>query len=297
MTTKMKNLARLIAVAAFSLGAVACTAKNIPVAGHPESIAEDDDHYYVAVVGKKLEPTRKDGDGFILKVNSRGKVLTENAFPGVKLDAPKGAVIEDDILYVADIDRIVGINLRTGAQVCNVDMASTGAQFLNDIVEDDDFLYVSATDINKIFRINMRNWKFEELPLAEPLNAPNGLAIEDGFLYIGEYASDADGNPIGRIKKIPLAGNGPRPVSVVYAVPGQYDGLIIREVEDMFDRETGYLYFSDWASKSVKRINLKTGKAEDVTPAPVSGPADFIIEDDKLWLPVMAEQKVLIQTL
>lgn len=297
MKTTLKKLFGLAAIAAFSAGTIACSAKNIPVNGHPESVAEEDDVYYVAVVGKQLEPTRKDGDGFILKVNSRGKVLCPNAFPQVKLDAPKGAIVEDDVLYVADVDRIVGINLRTGAQVCNVDMASTGAQFLNDIVEDDDFLYVSATDINKIFRINMRTWKFEEISVSAPLNAPNGLAIEDGFLYVGEYASDADGKPAGKIKKLPLAGNGPRPVSVVYDVPGMYDGLVAREVEDVFDRETHYLYFSDWTSKSVKRINLQTGTAETVTELPVNGPADFIIDDDKLWLPAMAEQKVLVQTL
>ena len=296
MKNKIRNFLRFAAVAALSAG-TACAAKNIPVDGHPESIAEEDNHYYVAVVGKKLEPTHKDGDGFIMKVNSRGKIVSPNAFPQVKLNAPKGAVIEDDILYVADVDRIVGISLHSGAQVCIVDMASTGAQFLNDIVEDEDCLYVSATDINKIFRINMRNWKFEELPLAEPLNAPNGLAVEDGFLYVGEYASDANGQPAGKIKRIPLRGNTARPVSVVYNVPGQYDGLVVREVEDLFDRETDYLYFSDWASKSVKRLNLKTGKAETVTEMPVEGPADFIIDDDKLWLPAMAEQKVLIQTL
>lgn len=297
MKNKINRFLRLIALAAFSTAAVACTAQSVPVAGHPESVAEDDDHYYVAVVGKKLEPTRKDSDGFVLKVNARGKIISENAFPNVRLDAPKGAVVEDDVLYVADIDRIVGINLRTGAQVCTVDMASTGAQFLNDIVEDDDFLYVSATDINKIFRIDMRTWKFEEIPVSEPLNAPNGLAIEDGFLYVGEYASDASGKPAGKIKKLPLAGNGARPVSVIYDVAGQYDGLVVREVENLFGKETDYLYFSDWASKSVKRLNLKTGKAETVTKNPVEGPADFIIEDDKLWLPAMAEQKVLIQTL
>lgn len=297
MKTMFKKLLGFAAVAAFSAGTLACSAKSVPVDGHPESVVEEDDHYYIAVVGKQLEPTRKDGDGFILKVNRRGKIISPNAFPQVKLDAPKGAIVEDDVLYVADVDRIVGINLRTGTQVCNVDMSSTGAQFLNDIVEEDDFLYVSATDINKIFRIDMRSWKFEEVPVSEPLNAPNGLAIEHGFLYIGEYASDAAGQPAGRIKKIPLAGNGPRPVSVVYSVPGMYDGLIAREVEDIFDRETDYLYFSDWASQSVKRINLATSAVETVTKVPVAGPADFIIEDDKLWLPAMPERKVLIQTL
>lgn len=291
------HLFGLLSLASLSFAATACSAESVPVSGYPESVTEDDGIYYIAGSDGKNNSRRKDSDGFILKVNSRGKVLAQNAFPSVRLDSPKGTVIEDDVLYVADIDRIIGICLQTGVQLCNVDMSGTGAQFLNDIVEEDDFLYVSATDINKIFRIDMRTWKFEEIPVAESLNAPNGLAIENGFLYIGESAEDANGEPAGKIKKIPLAGNGPRPVSVVYNVPGKYDGLVIREKEDLFGKETEYLYFSDWASQSVKRINLETGQSEFVTGTPVNEPADFIIEDDKLWLPATAERKVLIQTL
>lgn len=281
--------------------ATACTASTVAVNGYPESVAEDDDIYYVAVIGKTFEPTKQDGDGFITSLNARGKVLAENAFPNVKLNAPKGALIEDDILYVADINRIVGIHLRTGMVVSTIDLSSTGTQFLNDLAEDDDFLYVSATDINKIFRINLKNGKFEELETSEPLNAPNGLDIEDDILYVAEYATDASGKPAGKIKAIPLVGTGKRPVSVVYDVPGQYDGLVIREEETLLGKETDYIYFSDWGSNgksgSVKKLNLRTREAETVKTGPVNGPADFIIEDDKLWLPAMADKKIVIVNL
>lgn len=295
---KLKNLVIGILLLPF---VSACAATTVPVGGYPESIAEDNDIYYVAVVGKTFEPTKPDGDGFIASLNSRGRVLSENAFPNVKLNAPKGALIEDDILYVADINRIVGIHLRTGTAVVTVDMASTGTRFLNDLAEDDGMLYVSATDINKIFRIDMRTWKFEEFPIAEALNAPNGLAIEDEMLYVAEYATDGAGKPAGKIKAIPLNGIGERNVSVVYDVPGQYDGIVIKERENIFGQDVKYVYFSDWAaggkSGAVKELNLRTREVKSVETGPVSGPADFIIEDGKLWLPAMADKKIVILSL
>lgn len=295
----MKNKsAKLLAALCLLPFASACTASTVAINGYPESVVEDDDIYYVSVVGKTFEPTKQDGDGFITSLSSRGKVLVENAFPSVKLNAPKGTLIEDDILYVTDINRVVGIHLRTGTVVADIDLSSTGTRFLNDIAEDDDFLYVSATDINKIFRISRKTGKFEELPLAESLNAPNGLDVEDNVLYVAEYAVDGVGKPSGKIKMIPLVGTGKRPVSVVYDVPGQYDGLVVREEENLLGKETDYIYFSDWSVKdkkgAIKKLNLKTREVEAIETGIVNGPADFIIEDGKLWLPVMADKKIAI---
>lgn len=272
----------------------ACTASETALNGHPESVAEEDDVFYVACIGQSMTPTEKDGDGFITTLNRRGRVISQNAFPGIKLDAPKGAKIEDGVLYVADVDRIVGINLRLGAIVRVFDFSSTGTKYLNDIEEEDGFLYVSATDIGKIFRANLRTGGYEELRTNEPLNSPNGLAIDDGVLYVAEFAQDANGNPAGKIKAIPLAGTGEHIVSVIYNVPGLYDGLELDDEEDLFGNETEYLYFSDWAQGTVKKLNLRTREVRDATSIPMRGPADFIIEDDRLWVPVMIEKKIII---
>lgn len=295
-----KKSAQALAAAAILAFLPACTASETAINGHPESIAEDDDIYYVTCIGQQLTPTEKDGDGFIATLNRRGRVISPNAFPQIRLDAPKGAVIEDGVLYVADVDRVVGINLRLGAVVLTVDFSREGTKYLNDIAEEDDFLYVSATDIGKIFRINLRNGAYEEIPTAEPLNAPNGLAIEDNVLYVAEYATDAAGAPAGKIKAIPLLGAGARPVSVVYNVSGLYDGIAIEDEEDLFGKEADWLYFSDWAENgkpgAVKKLNLRTREVKDVLGGvPANGPADFIIEDDKLWLPAMIDKKIVIR--
>lgn len=300
MNMKMKatDILKLMLPAAALALLPACTAAEAQLGGHPESVAEEDDVFYVACIGAQMTPTEKDGDGFIATLNSRGRVISPNAFPGVKLDAPKGAVIEDGVLYVADVDRIVGINLRLGSVVQTVDFSREGTKFLNDIVEDDDFLYVSATDINKIFRVSLRTGAYEEIQTAAPLNAPNGLDIEDGVLYIAEYASNADGTPAGLIKAIPVNGAGPRPVTVVYGVPGQYDGIAVEDEEDIFGRESDWLYFSDWQADgkagAVKKLNLRTREVKNATRIPMNGPADFIIEDGKLWIPAMLDKKIVI---
>lgn len=295
---KITDIAKFLVPAAALAFLPACTASEVALDGHPESVAEDDDVYYVACIGRQMTPTEKDGDGFIATLNRRGRVLSPNAFPGVRLDAPKGAVIEDGVLYVADVDRVVGINLRLGSVVQVIDFSREGTKFLNDIAEDDDFLYVSATDVNKIFRVNLRNGLYEEFRTAEPLNAPNGLAVEDGVLYVAEYAENPDGSPAGLIKAIPVRGAEPRPVTVVYNVPGRYDGIQIDDEENLFGQETDYLYFSDWQMNgkpgAVKKLNLRTREVRDATRIPMNGPADFIVEDGKLWIPAMLDRKIVI---
>ena len=297
MEKKHTFLNSLIAV--FCLATLpACASTEIILNGHPESIAEDDDIFYISCIGSQMTPNDKDGDGFIATVSPRGRIISANAFPGIRLDAPKGIVIDDDILYVADVDRIVGINPKAGIVTQIFDLSKEGTKYLNDLIESNGFLYVSATDINKIFRVNLRNGTYEEIITTEPLNAPNGLDIEDGVLYIAEYATDANGNPAGKIKAVPVNGSGPRPVSVIYNVPGLYDGIVVQEEEDLFDNETDYLYFSDWAVNGkpgvIKKLNLRTREVENATRVPANGPADFIIEDGAIWIPAMLDKKVHI---
>jgi len=55
------------------------------------------------------------------------------------------------------------------------------------------------------------------------------------------------------------------------------------------------LFVSDWASGSLYRIPLAGGKAEPVMTG-LSGPADFLIQDGKLWLPEMTANRVIVKT-
>ena len=96
----------------------------------------------------------------------------------------------------------------------------------------------------------------------------------------------------------PTAGT-PVPVSVVRDVPGLYDGIAVEEEEDLFGRESDWLYFSDWAANgrpgAVKKMNLRTREVKDAVSVPVNGPADFIVEDGKIYLPAMLDKKVVVE--
>ncbi|WP_315820547.1 hypothetical protein [Paraflavitalea speifideaquila] len=79
----------------------------------PESVATDGRYYYIADIGKELKAGDKDGDGTIWKMDKAGRPYGDSAF--VKgLNAPKGAVINNDILFLSDIDHVLGFDLGTG---------------------------------------------------------------------------------------------------------------------------------------------------------------------------------------
>jgi hypothetical protein len=54
------------------------------------------------------------------------------------------------------------------------------------------------------------------------------------------------------------------------------------------------LFVSDWATGSVYQIPLSGGKAVPVLTN-LSGPADFLIQDGKLWLPEMKIGRVIVK--
>ena len=78
----------------------------------PESVIRYRDFYLVSNVGMKLN-TETDGDGFITKIDLNGQVLDSRFLPTGKeiLHAPKGMAILDTVLYVTDIDRVIGFDL------------------------------------------------------------------------------------------------------------------------------------------------------------------------------------------
>jgi outer membrane protein assembly factor BamB len=109
---------------------------------HPESIISDGEFFYATNIGEALSPMTKDGDGSIYKLSLDGKLI-EQRFNKSPLNAPKGTAIVNGVLYVADIDRVVGVDIRTGEQVKEIDLAAFGTSFLNDIsVKDETTLFV-----------------------------------------------------------------------------------------------------------------------------------------------------------
>jgi sugar lactone lactonase YvrE len=221
----------------------------------PESVRYDADldAYFVSNINGN--PSQKDGNGFIARVDAGNTAvstkLVEGGKNGVTLNAPKGMAIVGDTLWVADIDAVRAFNKRTGAVIANVDLRPLKAEFLNDVVVGPDgSIYVTDTGVrfdanggmshpghDQIVKITGRKatvaFKSDSL-----LKAPNGIAWDgtNGRFVLGPFDD----------KAVTAWKPGDSTITTVGTGPGGYDG-----VEVLSD---GRILVTSWADSSVYAI-------------------------------------------
>lgn len=284
-----------------AVGVLACAA--LPLMAHasivegsasPESLLRYGSDILVANVGVKLEPTAKDGDGFIGRFQ-QGKVLEKDIFAGkVLLNAPKGMGVYKDVLYVADIDRIVGIDLNAKQQVLELSFAEQGVGFLNDVaISDAGMLYVSATDKGLIYSIDLAKGGAKPaivpLPIA-PLPGPNGLSFDkqQQRLIVASFGTD---KAPGELGVVDLRSNS---YAAVPGVHGLFDGIGLLSEHSVL--------VSDWGkfekgAGALKQVDLASGKVTVVRQG-LSGPADFVmLSEDEYALPNMMDGSIVFENL
>jgi sugar lactone lactonase YvrE len=256
---------------------------------HPESVAFDGQSYYISNVGKEMAPTAKDGDGYITRVSPDGTILDAKWVEG--LNAPKGLVFAYNRLWVTDIDQVYGYDVTTGKwdQVFSfaprrVQFNQRPVQFLNDIVAlPDNRLLISGTDSGLLYRLSLSDGAVQSFP-ADFLRGPNGLAFDQDAVYAVGFGDSGQNN--GPVLKITRQGGHEYRFVQHSPLLGNLDGVAVFQ---------DGLFVSDWASGSLYRIPLAGGKAEPVMTG-LSGPADFLIQDGKLWLPEMTANRVIVKT-
>jgi sugar lactone lactonase YvrE len=174
----------------------------------PESVYFDQKNKILYVANINGKSNEKDGNGFISQVTTDGKIKKLQWVTG--LDAPKGMGLVGNTLYVADLTRVVAIDIGKGSITKTYEIE--GAQFLNDITTDEQGnVYISDSATGKIHRIaNDKVEVFFESPEFKRINGllalKNGLYIADagnGVNYklskdkqltkFGETAEGADG--------------------------------------------------------------------------------------------------------
>jgi DNA-binding beta-propeller fold protein YncE len=145
----------------------------------PESVAlgADGRTLYIANVGGEGEA--KDGNGYISRATTGGKLTQQQWITG--LDAPKGAMVKGDRLYVSDIDRLVEIDIPAGKVAARYPIP--GAKFLNDVaVAPDGTVLVSDSDTARIFAL--KDGKVSVWSDSPELRSVNGLLAEPGRLVV-----------------------------------------------------------------------------------------------------------------
>lgn len=274
-------------------------AAGFPLTGFLDSLAGPESARFDAVQGvwfvSNIDggPQAKDGNGFISRLTADGKLdslhFVAGGRNGAVLHAPKGMALAGDTLWVADIDAVRAFSARTGEPLLTVDLAPSGAVFLNAItVGPDDAIYVTDTGIrfdergvvsrpgpNRIYRI-----AGGEASVAlddSRLGQPNGIAWDeanDRFLVasfgtdtIFEWKRDAE------------------TVEPVAVGAGRYDGLVVLD--------DGRTYVSSWATSAIYELR---GNELIRRIADVASPADigYAPATNTLAVPLLGENRLVL---
>ncbi len=231
----------------------------------PESfiIDPEDGSYYVSNVNG--DPSAKDGNGYISKIQSGGNITIQKFIGGKKdeavLNAPKGLAIVGKNIYVTDIDAVKGFDKETGKPTEIYDLSKFKVRFLNDIAADDKgTLYISDTSTDQIFKIStVQNHEVTIFKEGKELGGPNGLFFNPktkNLMVVG-YVS-------GRILEIDHAGK----IHVLKR------GLIKPDGLDYDNR--GNLYISGFEKGEIYKVShmgrglLEVFMSGLVTPADIS---------------------------
>ncbi len=249
----------------------------------PESFLADSagDGFFISNVNGK--PGEPDGNGFITRLKDDGTVeALKWAPPGPHgmpaLDAPKGLAIwlpdrEDQRapvtrwLVIADLTRLVVVDLTGTEPPSIVDLAPAGGRFLNDVaVASDGTVYATDTAARCVWKVLPDYTARRRNAPPEPLldlgeHAPNGLLLRGKNLAIVTWG-------LGKLLEASREGK-PKATMAAFAAdpaPENLDGLA------EFD---GDLWFSSWAPGAVYR--LRDGRAEPVLTG-LTTPADISID-------------------
>ena len=151
----------------------------------PESVYFDPISRFVFVSQIGGQAADRDGNGRISKLTVDGKVIAADWVKG--LNAPKGLRSHQGVLYAADLDEVVAIDIASGRISSHIKIE--GAQFLNDLATaPDGAIYTSDSFANRIYMI--RDGKASIFFEGESILLPNGVLVDGTRLIVA-----SDGRP------------------------------------------------------------------------------------------------------
>ncbi|SKC41227.1 NHL repeat-containing protein [Ohtaekwangia koreensis] len=274
--TTLKNFTVLLLIlVAFCANAQTLTMKwkSDTVFRVPESVYVDakNNVLYVANIDGKSD--EKDGKGFISKVSPEGKVITLEWVTG--LNAPKGMGIYKNNLYVADLSRIVTIDIATGKPTFT---EVEGAIFLNDVTTDEKGnVYVSDSRTGKIHKF--ANGKAEVYYENAEIKSTNGVLAMKDALYFVDFQT---GNfyKLDWSKKLSKVGT---------AAPGG-DGIVsVGKNEFIISSWYGEVYLVDSTGKATRLLDTKEQKLN-------SADVDYDSKTKTLYIPTFFGNSIAAYT-
>ncbi len=244
----------------------------------PESAYFDKSSKFLFISNVAGDSGARDGKGWIMKADLEGKVHGAQWVSG--LNAPKGLRAHKDVLYVADIDDIVAVSIKTGVVLRRI--SAPGARMLNDVATDSQGnVYVSDTLGSRIYHMTPKG-KVTVFAEGPELGSPNGLAVHQNELHVASwgYTQDWTTKTAGKLYVLDLKS---KAISRATNPLGNLDGLELGP--------RGEWLVSDWVAGKVMRV---TSQGAEVLGRGFQGSADFgWVPDRKLLiLPRMKENIV-----
>lgn len=253
----------------------------------PESVeynATDDVYLVTNINGGSLAV---DGNGFISKLTPEGQVVDlkwiDGKKAGITLNAPKGAAIVGEYLYVTDIDQVQVFRLSDGKQEKTITIS--GSTFLNGITSGaGDYVYVtdsgfgaglvpSGTDA--IYKV-WANGKYQAIVKDKMMGGPNGILDDNGRLVVVTFASG---------KMLSIEGSGQQ-LALPTPPKGGLDGLV--KLKD------GRFLLSSWGGSAIYALN--NDNSFSVFASNLDSPADLGVDTKRkrLLIPLFKQDKVVI---
>lgn len=234
-----------------------------------------------------LNPLNAEGKGYVIWIKDGFQKILIPA--DGYLSAPKGMFERGGYLYLCDVNKLVVYNLNALEEKPQVLAFPEGHLFVNDLVADGKNLYVSVTNTDRIFRLDISNpGKPGQLEEWLEVPGPNGLLVKDGVMYVASYPADGKTQNKHVVYRIENLDN-PK-LEKQIDVPGQYDGLALSS-------DGKALYVTNWTPAQVYRLSLTDGSLSPLKLSlekDLTGPADISVLDGVLYIPDLPNSRVLM---
>lgn len=255
---------------------------------HPENILIiNENKVFIADIGKTLKSTDRDSDGVIYQCSITNLNTKNKLNKTFKLNAPKGMMVSGNILFIADVDRIVLANLETGLKTDEIVFEDTTVS-LNDIfMLDDNTLLVSVTNKHELFAVNLSSKEIITLSNSS-VEGANGICRNEKKIYVCGFSSK--NKKKGSVYEYDLETN---QVNSVIKELGHLDGI------KLYNNK---LLVSDWGADynhgKIWEIDLAT-KTSKITfeDERLKSPSGFDLQGDIIIIPCLDSGDVLVYKL
>ncbi|MFI1744353.1 hypothetical protein [Thalassobellus sediminis] len=148
----------------------------------PESALFDNARNVIYVSNVNLNPRKKDGNGFISKLDKNGNIIELEWIKD--MSSPKGLGLYGNTLYVTDVDEVISINVETNSIIKRYPFTDAG--MLNDIsIDRDGTVFITDMDTGEILTLKDQTislWKSN-------IVKPNGIFVEENRILIASADS------------------------------------------------------------------------------------------------------------